>query len=39
MISERKDVSWERKMKVGFSTEEWAICTLKILSKSTEIKW
>jgi transposase InsO family protein len=26
MRSERKDVSWEKKMKVSFGTEEWAKC-------------
>jgi hypothetical protein len=38
MKLERKVVFEERKIKFGYGIEEWVICTLKILSKSTERK-
>jgi hypothetical protein len=34
----RKYVASEEKIKVGFGIEEWAMCTLTILSKSAERK-
>jgi hypothetical protein len=33
-----KSVVWERKMKVGYGTEEWVTYTLTTLSKSVERK-
>jgi len=33
MRLERKDVSWERKMKVRFGISDWGIYTLTMLSR------